>query len=180
MIPCIGVCSHSPAPHRPSSTSQGAKAKRESSIQLSHERIHTGRHWTKDHDWVFLCLKIALTCEPVLKDPKYDSTPFIVTTDGCKYGFAEMLTQKHTTILPNGKEVTAVHLIGFVSKRTSSTEEKYRPFILEFSALKHSLDKFGDTIWDYPVEIETDCQVLHDNLLSNKLNTTYAQWRTVS
>jgi len=87
------------------------------------------------------------------------------------------MTQKHTTVLPNGKEVTAVHPIGFVSKRTSSTEEKYKPFILEFGALKHSLDKFGDIIWGYPVEIETDCQALRDNLLSDKLNTTHARWR---
>ena len=57
--------------------------------------------WSKDHDRAFLRLKIALTSEPVLKGPKYDGTPFIVTTDSCKYGFAGMLTQKFTTVLPN-------------------------------------------------------------------------------
>ena len=55
--------------------------------------------WKREHDHAFLKLKIALTCEPVLKGPKYDGTPFIVTTDGCKNGFAGMLTQKFTTIL---------------------------------------------------------------------------------
>ena len=133
--------------------------------------------WKKEHDQAFLRLKVALTSEPVLKGPKYDGTPFIVTTDGCKYGFAGMLTQIFTTILPNGTEKTTTHPIGFSSKRTSITEEKYKPFILEFGALKHSLDKFGDIIWGYPVELETDCQALRDHLLSTTLNSTHARWR---
>ena len=46
--------------------------------------------WKEEHDLAFLRLKVALISEPVLKGPKYDGTPFIVTTDGCKYGFAVM------------------------------------------------------------------------------------------
>jgi hypothetical protein len=133
--------------------------------------------WKKEHDHAFLRLKVALTCEPVLKGPKYDGTPFIVTTDGCKYGFAGMLTQKFTTVLPNGIEKTTTHPIAFSSKRTSEAEERYKPFILEFAALKHALDKFGDIIWGYPVELETDCQALRDHLLSTTLNSTHARWR---
>ena len=133
--------------------------------------------WAKEHDRAFLRLKIALVSEPVLKGPKYDGTPFIVTTDGCKYGFAGMLTQKFTTVLPNGTEKMTIHPIGFASKRTSTTEEKYKPFILEFAALKYCLDKFSDIIWGYPVELETDCQALRDHLLSSTLNSTHARWR---
>ena len=133
--------------------------------------------WNKEHDRAFLRLKVALTSEPVLKGPKYDGTPFIVTTDGCKYGFAGMITQKFTTVLPNGTEKTTSHPIGFSSKRTSPAEEKYMPFILEFAALKHCLDKFGDVIWGYPIELETDCQALRDHLLSTTLNSTHARWR---
>ena len=136
-----------------------------------------GDLWKKEHDLAFLRLKIALTSEPVLRGPKYDGTPFIVTTDGCKYGFAGMLTQRFTTVLPNGTERTSIHPIGFASKRTSETEEKYKPFILEFAALKHSLDKFSDIIWGYPIELETDCQALRDHLLSSTLNSTHARWR---
>jgi hypothetical protein len=95
----------------------------------------------------------------------------------CKYGFAGMLTQRFTTVLPNGTERVSVHTIGFASKRTSETEEKYKPFILEFGALKHSLDKFSDIIWGCPIEIETDCQALRDHLLSSNLNSTHARWR---
>ena len=133
--------------------------------------------WKKEHDQAFLRLKVALTSELVLKGPKYDGTPFVVTTDGCKYGFAGMLTQRFTTVLANGTEKTTAHPIGFSSKRTSETEEKYKPFILEFGALKHCLDKFGDIIWGYPVELETDCQALRDHLLSTTLNSTHARWR---
>jgi hypothetical protein len=133
--------------------------------------------WGREHDQAFLRLKVALINEPVLKGPKYDGTPFVVTTDGCKYGFAGMLTQKFTTVLPNGTEKTTAHPIGFSSKRTSATEEKYKPFILEFGALKHCLDKFSDIIWGYPVELETDCQALRDHLLSTTLNSTHARWR---
>ena len=122
-------------------------------------------------------MKVALTSEPILKGPKYDRTPFVITTDGFKYGFAGMLSQKFTTILPNGTTKTTTHPIGFSSKRTSPTEEKYKPFILEFTALKHCLDKFSDIIWGYPVKLETDCQALHNHLLSSTLNSTHARWR---
>ncbi|TFK21581.1 hypothetical protein FA15DRAFT_558781, partial [Coprinopsis marcescibilis] len=65
--------------------------------------------WTDKHTHAFLQLKIALTTEPVLRGPKYDGTPFVLTTDGCKYGFAGMVTQKHTVILPSGVERTALY-----------------------------------------------------------------------
>jgi hypothetical protein len=52
-----------------------------------------------------------------------------------------------------------------------------KPYLLEFAALKFSLDKFSDLIWGYPVELETDCQALRDHLLNDKLNSTHAQWR---
>ena len=133
--------------------------------------------WGRAHDQAFLRLKVALISEPVLKGLEYDGTPFIVTTDGCKYGFAGMLTQKFITVLPNRTEKMAIHPIGFSSNRMSTTEEKYKPFIPEFAALKHSLDKFSDIIWGYPVEIETDCQALRDHLLNLALNSTHARWR---
>jgi hypothetical protein len=130
--------------------------------------------WNEEHEKAFLGLKIALTNEPVLKGPKFDGTPFVVTTDGCKYGFAGMLSQRHTIVLPNGKEVTHIHPVAFGSKRTSETDEKYKPYLLEFAALKFSLDKFSDLIWGYLVELETDCQALRDHLLNDKLNSTHS------
>jgi hypothetical protein len=116
--------------------------------------------WTKELNDAFLNLKLALTSEPVLRSPRYDGTPFVVTTDGCMTGFAGVLSQWHNTILPNGSNVRHLHPIGFASKWTSPAEERYKPFLLEFAALKYSLDKFSDVIYGYPLELKTDCQAL--------------------
>jgi hypothetical protein len=132
-------------------------------------------HWTTEHTKAFIALKAAMTSEPVLKGPKWDGTPFIVTTDGCKDAFRAVLTQRFNTVLPSGKVVSRLHPIAFASKRTSKSEEKYKLFLLEFAALKFTLDKFSDTIWGFPVEIETDCQALRDHLLNDKLSATHAR-----
>lgn len=97
--------------------------------------------------------------------------------DGCQEGFGAILSQRHTTTLPSGNVVMATHPIAYASKRTSNTEEKYKPYLLEFAALKFGLDQFSDIIWGSPVEIETDCQALRDTLLNSKLNTAHARWR---
>ena len=133
--------------------------------------------WSPTHEKAFLSLKQVLTSQPVLKAPRFNGTPFIVTSDGCKDGFGTVLAQRSSETLPNGKVRTKLHPIAFASKRTSTSEEKYKPFMLEFAALKFALDKFDDTIWGFPVEIETDCQALRDVLVSTELNATHARWR---
>ena len=133
--------------------------------------------WTPDHTKTFLILKARLISEPVLSAPIYDGTPFILTTDGCKDAFAGVLSQRIKSTLPGGKEVTRLHPIAFASKRTSLSEEKYKPFLLEFAALKYSFDKFSDIVYGYPVEVETDCQALRDVLMNDKLSATHARWR---
>ena len=133
--------------------------------------------WKTDHTKTFLALKARLISEPVLSAPVYDGTPFILTTDGSKDAFAGVLTQRIKTTLPGGKEVTRIHPIAFASKRTSTSEEKYKPFLLEFAALKFTFDKFSDIVYGYPVEVETDCQALRDVLMNDKLSATHARWR---
>ncbi|KAG5634374.1 hypothetical protein H0H81_002201, partial [Sphagnurus paluster] len=63
------------------------------------------------------------------------------------------------------------------AKQQRLSEEKYKPFLLEFTALKFSLNKFSDTIWGFPVIVETDCQALRDDLSNNKPSATHARWR---
>jgi hypothetical protein len=133
--------------------------------------------WNAEHDKAFAHLKAVITTEPVLKGPKWDGTPFVVTTDGCKEGFTGVLAQHFKTTLPSGRTVEKLHPLAFASKRTSRTEEKYKPFLLEFAALKFALDKFSNIIWGFPVEIETDCQALQDVMLNDKLNAAHARWR---
>ena len=136
-----------------------------------------GDIWTADHMKAFISLKARLIAEPVLSAPVYDGTPFILTTDGSKDAFAGVLAQRIKTTLPGGKEVTRLHPIAFASKRTSPSEEKYKPFLLEFAALKYAFDKFSNIVYGYPVEVETDCQALRDIIMNDKLSATHARWR---
>jgi RNase H-like domain found in reverse transcriptase/Integrase core domain len=133
--------------------------------------------WMPEHTKTFISLKARLISEPVLSAPVYDGTPFILTTDGCKDAFAGVLSQRIKSTLPGGKEVTRLHPIAFASKRTSTSEENYKPFLLEFAALKYAFDKFSDIVYGYPVEVETDCQALRDILMNDKLSATHARWR---
>ncbi|PSR72521.1 hypothetical protein PHLCEN_2v11621 [Hermanssonia centrifuga] len=133
--------------------------------------------WGKRQTDAFIALKVALTSEPVLRRPVWDGTPFIITSDGCKDGFGAVLTQRSQTVLPNGRTVDKLHPIAFASKRTSRSEEKYKPFLLELAALKFALDKFSDIVWGFPIEIETDCSALRYVITNDKLNDTHSRWR---
>ena len=126
---------------------------------------------------MFMALKVRLVSEPLLSAPHYDRTPFILTTDGCQDAFAGVLAQQITTTFPGGKEVTHLHPIAFASKQTSTSEEKYKPFLLKFAVLKFALDKFSDIIYGYPVKVETDCQALQDDLMNDELSATHARWQ---
>ena len=88
-----------------------------------------------------------------------------------------MLAQRFTETRPGGKTINKLHPIAFASKWTSPAEARYKPFLLEFAALKFALEKFDDIIWGFPVEIETDCQALQDVIMSDDLNATHARWR---
>ena len=72
--------------------------------------------WAPTHTKAFLALKTLLTSEPVLKAPRFDGTPFIVTTDGCMDGFGGMLTQSYTETRPGSKTVKKSHPIAYASK----------------------------------------------------------------
>ena len=56
-------------------------------------------HWKEKHIKTFLKLKALMTSEPVLWGPKWDGTPFVVTSNGSKEAFGMVLTQKSTTVL---------------------------------------------------------------------------------
>lgn len=139
-------------------------------------KVKLANIWTLTHAHAFLTLKQALTSEPVLKAPRFDNTPFTVTSDGCKEGFGGMLAQWFTETRPGGTNVRKLHPIAFASKRTSVAESCYKPFLLEFAALKFTLDKFSSIIWGFPVEVEMDCQALQDVVMSDELNATHACW----
>ena len=72
--------------------------------------------WTPEHTKTFMTLKSQLISKPVLSAPRYDGTPFILTTDGCPDTFAGVLSQRITSSLLGGKVVSRLHPIAFASK----------------------------------------------------------------
>ena len=133
--------------------------------------------WTDEHTKAFLNLKAEMTSKPVLRGPKWDGSPFIITTDRSQDVFGAVLTQRSEYTLPSRKVIRRLHPLGFASKRTLKTKRKYKPFLLEFAALKFGLDKFTDITWGFPIEVETDCQALCNHLLNDKLSATHTRWR---
>ncbi|KAG2059287.1 hypothetical protein BDR06DRAFT_852957, partial [Suillus hirtellus] len=67
------------------------------------------QYWTEEHTNTFLDLKAAITARPVLQAPRYDSSIFIVTSDGCIEGFAAVLSQRVKVQTPTGKWVECIH-----------------------------------------------------------------------
>ena len=132
--------------------------------------------WTPRHQEAFLALKIILSQEPLLRSPQYDGRVFRVTTDGSGDGLAGWLSQPFEETDKNGNATTRWYPVSYCSKRTSPSESRYEPFLLEFAALKYSIDEFEQYIFGSPIEIETDCQALRDCLLKDKLNTHHSRW----
>ncbi|QRV90331.1 Retrovirus-related Pol polyprotein from transposon opus [Ceratobasidium sp. AG-Ba] len=133
---------------------------------------------TEEGKRAFTELKIILTTNPILRAPVYDGRPFILTTDGSKYGFGGMLCQRWSECdSRTGRMKDVLYPVGFASKRTSRTEENYAPFVLEIAALKFAFDNFEQILMGQEVEVETDCKALADLLGNKKINSTHERWR---
>ena len=80
--------------------------------------------------------------------------------DGCRKGFGGMVEQEFITTLEDGSVCQDWHPIVFCSKHTSRSKERYKPFLLEFAALKFALDEFADLTYGSLIIIVTDCRAL--------------------
>ncbi|QRV83014.1 Retrovirus-related Pol polyprotein from transposon opus [Ceratobasidium sp. AG-Ba] len=125
----------------------------------------------------FVRLKTILTSDPITRAPVYDGRSITIATDGSKFGFGAVLSQEWDEVDHAGVTRKVMYPVAFASKRTSRTEERYIPFLLEFAALKYGLDEFDSIIHGQPIEIETDCKALADLLNNNKLNSTHERWQ---
>ncbi|QRV90612.1 Retrovirus-related Pol polyprotein from transposon [Ceratobasidium sp. AG-Ba] len=150
----------------PKGSHEYKKALREAKVKLDEQGLRA-----------FVRLKLALTSDPVLRAPVYDGRPFIVTTDGSKFGFGAVLSQAWEETGLDGTVHKVTYPIAYASKRTSRTEERYIPFLLEFAALKFACDEFDGLIFGQPIELEMDCKALADLLGNEKLNSTHERWR---
>ena len=69
--------------------------------------------WCTKFNLSFQMMKYFLISAPILKYPDTFKL-FTIFTDASKYGWAGVLTQKHTSAI-DGKEVTTNHPVSFVS-----------------------------------------------------------------
>lgn len=141
---------------------------------LTRESIEN--RWGDSEKEAFVWLKTILTSAPILRSPQFDR-PFIVTTDGSKYGFGATLSQMWQVLDSKGVTKSVECPVAYASKRTSGPEERYAPFLLEFAALRFALNKFDKMIYGQPLHIITDCQALRDILNRDDLSSTYARWK---
>lgn len=133
--------------------------------------------WGEAQQKVFVTLKIILGSEPIQKPPPYDGRPCRITSEGSGVGLAGYLSQPFKEIDSAGIKHTRWHPISFTSKHTSPSEERYKLFLLEFTASKYCTDKFTPYIYGAPIEIETDCEALRDCPLKKKLSTHHSRWK---
>ena len=70
--------------------------------------------WTNQCDISFQMLKDTLCSAPILKYPD-TSKPYMLYTDGSKYGWAGVLTQRHPMSTVDGKEISMDHPVLYVS-----------------------------------------------------------------
>jgi RNase H-like domain found in reverse transcriptase/Integrase zinc binding domain/Reverse transcriptase (RNA-dependent DNA polymerase) len=154
----------------------GAKAKK-GAYKCALKATSLKDKWGPDQQKAFITLKVLLSQEPILKPPQYDGHPFRVMSDGSSTGLTGFLSQPFNYVDSSGKEQTCWHPVSYCSKRTSKSEERYEPFLLEFTALKFCLDEFDPYIYSSPIEIETDCQALRDCLLKEKISIHHSRWK---
>lgn len=64
--------------------------------------------WGAEQQKAFARLKAILTSEPVLREPKFDGSNFIVTSDGCQDAFGAVLAQRFTTVLQDREKIQIV------------------------------------------------------------------------
>ena len=86
-------------------------------------------NWDNKCDISFQMLKDALCSAPILKYPD-TSKPYTMYTDASKYGWAGVLTQKHTSTI-NGKEITMDHLVSHVSRLFHGSKLNWAAFTKE-------------------------------------------------
>ena len=80
-----------------------------------------------------------LCCEPILKYAD-TSKPYTLCTDASKYGWAGVLTQKHTTVI-DGKSHTTDHPVTFVSGLFRGSQLNWAALTKEAFAIYMSVKK---------------------------------------
>ena len=130
--------------------------------------------WTPACQRSFNLLKETLCCEPILK---YADTgkPYTLYTDASKYGWAGVLTQKHTTFI-DGKSHTTDHPVAFVSGLFRGSQLNWAALTKEAFAIYMSVKKLSFYLTDAQILLRSDHKPLEKFLRKNTLNSKVNNW----
>ena len=121
-------------------------------------------------------LKDTLCSAPILKYPEI-SKPYMLYTDASKYGWAGVLTQRHTSTM-DGKEVTMGHLVSYVSGLFSGSQLNWAAFTKEAYAIYMSIKKSTFYLTGHEITLRNDHLLLKKFLRKMTLNNTVNNWYT--
>ena len=130
--------------------------------------------WTPACQRSFNLLKETLCCEPILKYAD-TSKPYTLYTDASKYGWAGVLTQKHTTVI-DGKSHTTDHPVAFVSGLFRGSQLNWAALTKEAFAIYMSVKKLSFYLTDAQILLRSDHKPLENFLQKNTLNSKVNNW----
>ena len=130
--------------------------------------------WTPACQRSFNLLKETLCCEPILKYAD-TSKPYTLYTDASKYGWAGVLTQKHTTVI-DGKSHTTDHPVAFVSGLFRGSQLNWAALTKEAFAIYMSVKKLSFYLMDAQILLRSDHKPLEKFLRKNMLNSKVNNW----
>lgn len=113
-------------------------------------------------------LKTALTSESVLRlyNPKAEME---IHTDASKYGYGAVLLQKCS-------DDSQLHPVEYMSRKTTSAEEKYHSHELEALAIVESLKKWRIYVMGLKCKIITDCNAFAMTMRKEDVPVRVSRW----
>ena len=123
--------------------------------------------WSKTAQDSLDHLKKALTSEPILSLPDFETGQFVVTTDASNKGIGAILSQ-----IINGEE----RVIAYASRTLTSGESNYSATQLELLSIIHNLDKFRHYLVGRKFKLRSDHKILQYLQTFKKPSGILAKW----
>ena len=132
--------------------------------------------WTNQCEISFQMLKDTLCSALILKYPD-TSKPYMLYTDASKYGWAGVLTQRHTSMV-DGKEITMDHPVSYVSGLFHGSQLNWATLTKEAYAIYMSIKKSTFYLTGHEITLRSDHLPLKKFLRKMTLNNMVNNWST--
>ena len=132
--------------------------------------------WTNQCDISFQMLKDTLCSALILKYPD-TSKPYMLYTNASKYGWAGVLTQRHTSTV-DGKEVTMDHPVSYVSGLFHGSQLNWATLTKEAYAIYMSVKKSTFYLTGNEIMLRSDHLPLKKFLRKVTLSNMVNNWST--